>query len=88
MHTDLKPENILLVSNDYTKEPCPPGTSAMRVPVSSKIKLIDFGNATFHNQYHCRCAARALLVLHEPLVEMLDFSFRSPPKTLYLANKK
>mmetsp|Transcript_39636 Transcript_39636/g.126652 ORF Transcript_39636/g.126652 Transcript_39636/m.126652 type:complete len:337 (-) Transcript_39636:363-1373(-) len=53
VHTDLKPENILLVSNDYTKEPCPPGASAVRVPVSSKIKLIDFGNATFDYQYHC-----------------------------------
>jgi len=53
VHTDLKPENILLVSSDYSKVPqgvCP--TKQRRVPNSSRIKLIDFGSATFENHYH------------------------------------
>ena len=53
VHTDLKPENILFVNSDYYKVPegaCP--TKQKRVPSSSRIKLIDFGSATFENQYH------------------------------------
>lgn len=56
-HTDLKPENILLVSSDYIKIPdknsSDPGRHYMRVPVSSAIKLIDFGSATYESQRHC-----------------------------------
>lgn len=29
------------------------GKQFKRVPKSSEMKLIDFGSATFHNQYHC-----------------------------------
>jgi len=56
IHTDLKPENILLVSSEYTKVPdykIQNGKQFKRVPKSSEMKLIDFGSATFHNQYHC-----------------------------------
>ncbi|GAQ88233.1 putative serine/threonine-protein kinase [Klebsormidium nitens] len=54
IHTDLKPENILLVSSDYSKVPESKGSKYFkRVPASSDIKLIDFGSATFDNQYHC-----------------------------------
>ncbi|GBG63154.1 hypothetical protein CBR_g36923 [Chara braunii] len=57
IHTDLKPENILLVSSEYAKYPEPkasqPGKHFRRVPLSSEIKLIDFGSATFDSHYHC-----------------------------------
>lgn len=57
IHTDLKPENILLVSSDYIKIPdknsSDPGRHYMRVPVSSAIKLIDFGSATYESRHHC-----------------------------------
>lgn len=52
IHTDLKPENILLVSSDYDKEPEPGGKYMKRVPRSRKIRLIDFGSATYESQYH------------------------------------
>jgi dual-specificity kinase/CDC-like kinase len=54
IHTDLKPENILLVSNkvkEYTT--CTNNgclTNAI-VPESTRIKLIDFGGATFDDDY-------------------------------------
>ncbi|KAJ9534697.1 hypothetical protein QJQ45_013058 [Haematococcus lacustris] len=47
VHTDLKPENILLVSLDYCR-----AASSGVVPASSSIKVIDFGSATFEDQYH------------------------------------
>jgi len=58
IHTDLKPENILLVHNDYKtvhvpvpgKRNAPP--KAKRVLHSTDIRLIDFGSATFENEYH------------------------------------
>ncbi|XXQ39234.1 Protein kinase domain-containing protein [Plasmodiophora brassicae] len=54
-HTDLKPENILLCSSDYTLEP--DGTSMVRVPVSTDIRVIDFGGATFEHERHARTVA-------------------------------
>ena len=47
IHTDLKPENILLVSSDYDKEPADGAKQMKRVPRSHKIRLIDFGSATY-----------------------------------------
>lgn len=63
IHTDLKPENILLVDNQYQTF-----TYNRRIPSSSKeterssrhrkvllnpdIRLIDFGSATFNDEYH------------------------------------
>uniref|UniRef100_A0A7S0S3R3 Protein kinase domain-containing protein n=1 Tax=Chlamydomonas leiostraca TaxID=1034604 RepID=A0A7S0S3R3_9CHLO len=56
VHTDLKPENILLVSLDYCRSTSVGASgraSATRVvPSSSAIKVIDFGSATFEDQYH------------------------------------
>lgn len=58
IHTDLKPENILLVNNDYRlavvpvpgKRNAPPRTK--RILRSTDIRLIDFGSATFDEEYH------------------------------------
>ncbi|KIJ66685.1 hypothetical protein HYDPIDRAFT_174083 [Hydnomerulius pinastri MD-312] len=58
IHTDLKPENILLVHNDYRlavvpvpgKRNAPPRTK--RILSSTDIHLIDFGSATFEEEYH------------------------------------
>ncbi|KIL64233.1 hypothetical protein M378DRAFT_192699 [Amanita muscaria Koide BX008] len=58
IHTDLKPENILLVHNDYRtmhipvpgKRAAPPRTK--RLLLSTDIRLIDFGSATFEQEYH------------------------------------
>ncbi|KAF8525824.1 CMGC/CLK protein kinase [Hysterangium stoloniferum] len=61
VHTDLKPENILLVRNDYRLRPMPPTpTNARRTSTpkqrreleSTEIRLIDFGSATFDEEYH------------------------------------
>eukprot|EP00249_Psilotum_nudum_P024877 c29316_g1_i1 orf=503-1483(+) len=55
IHTDLKPENILLASDyvemrDYKLHL---GKILQCSPVKTKIKLIDFGSATFDKHYHC-----------------------------------
>ncbi|KZT29907.1 CMGC/CLK protein kinase [Neolentinus lepideus HHB14362 ss-1] len=58
IHTDLKPENILLVKNDYRTVPvhvpgkrnAPPRQK--RILNSTDIRLIDFGSATFEEEYH------------------------------------
>jgi len=53
IHTDLKPENILLESSKYTTEKR--GHSKdYRVPVNERIRLIDFGGATFEYDHHSR----------------------------------
>lgn len=64
IHTDLKPENILLVHNQYQTFtygrtiPCSSQTSNPRVArqrkvlLDSEIRLIDFGSATFNDEYH------------------------------------
>ncbi|KAL6751344.1 kinase-like domain-containing protein [Haematococcus lacustris] len=53
VHTDLKPENILLVSLDYCRAASPGRSASTRVvPASSAIKVIDFGSATWEEQYH------------------------------------
>jgi CDC-like kinase len=46
IHTDLKPENILLVSNEETRYRNYEGWE-QHVPVSTKVKVIDFGGATY-----------------------------------------
>ncbi|KAA1467312.1 kinase-like protein [Dentipellis sp. KUC8613] len=58
IHTDLKPENILLVNNDYRTIQVP-GTGKRNAPMRTKrilestdIRLIDFGSATFQEEYH------------------------------------
>ncbi|KAF9466567.1 kinase-like domain-containing protein [Collybia nuda] len=58
IHTDLKPENILLVLNDYRTVSVPvPGKrnappKLKRILGSTDIRLIDFGSATFEQEYH------------------------------------
>ena len=63
IHTDLKPENILLVNNQYqtfTYNRNIPSSShsstrtarQRRVLLDSEIRLIDFGSATFDDEYH------------------------------------
>lgn len=63
IHTDLKPENILLCHNDYqtfTYNRKIPSSSATvsrqanqrRVLLDTEIRLIDFGSATFQDEYH------------------------------------
>ena len=52
---DLKPENILLVSNEYDvhQRLSSSGSGRLKdwkIPKSSRIKLIDFGSATYDDQ--------------------------------------
>ena len=68
IHTDLKPENILLVHNAYqtfTYNRTIPSSShttsrtarQRRVLLDSDIRLIDFGSATFDDEYHSTVVA-------------------------------
>lgn len=63
IHTDLKPENVVLVDADYQtftynrKIPSSSTTVARqatqrRVLLDTEIRLIDFGSATFQDEYH------------------------------------
>jgi dual-specificity kinase len=63
IHTDLKPENILLVSSAYqtftynrtipsSSHANPRNARQRRVLLDSEIRLIDFGSATFDDEYH------------------------------------
>ncbi|QIW96158.1 hypothetical protein AMS68_001676 [Peltaster fructicola] len=63
IHTDLKPENILLLSHNYqtfTYNRAIPSASTgttrsskfRRVLLTPQINLIDFGSATFDDEYH------------------------------------
>jgi dual-specificity kinase len=58
IHTDLKPENILLVKSDYkTVTIQVPGRrnstpKHKRILTCTDIRLIDFGSATFQDEYH------------------------------------
>lgn len=62
IHTDLKPENILLEKNGYERHSSSPSSSLIpgvpsgrpgkRVPICSKVKVIDFGSSTFNEAYH------------------------------------
>lgn len=63
IHTDLKPENILLCDNSYQtftyNRRIPSSLSTTnrtatqrRVLLNTEIRLIDFGSATFQDEYH------------------------------------
>jgi dual-specificity kinase len=63
IHTDLKPENILLVKSDaqefpYNRRVPSSSTTTSRsittrkVLLDTEIRLIDFGSATFNDEYH------------------------------------
>lgn len=66
IHTDLKPENILLCDESYTEYNLPieivntlsnrrkaaSNGGKRKVLKNPEIKIIDFGSAIFHNEYH------------------------------------
>ncbi|KAK0710871.1 kinase-like domain-containing protein [Lasiosphaeris hirsuta] len=63
IHTDLKPENILLCHNEYQtftyNRKIPSSSSTIsrqatqrKVLLDTEIRLIDFGSATFQDEYH------------------------------------
>jgi serine/threonine protein kinase len=63
IHTDLKPENILLCENSYQtftyNRSIPSSSTATqrssrhrKVLLNPEIRLIDFGSATFQDEYH------------------------------------
>ncbi|NWI62037.1 CLK1 kinase, partial [Todus mexicanus] len=51
-HTDLKPENILFVTSDYTEEYNPKLKCDERTLKNPDIKIVDFGSATYDDEYH------------------------------------
>ncbi|KAG5519845.1 hypothetical protein PMAC_000120 [Pneumocystis sp. 'macacae'] len=53
VHTDLKPENILLVDAGFRTVPYGRrGQRVKRLLKNTEIRLIDFGSATFEDEYH------------------------------------
>lgn len=54
VHTDLKPENILLVSSEHSIVATSRRANAKRKHVlhNTEIRLIDFGSATFNDEFH------------------------------------
>lgn len=54
VHTDLKPENILLVSSEHSIVATSRRHNAKRKHVlhNTEIRLIDFGSATFNDEFH------------------------------------
>ncbi|NXT75829.1 CLK1 kinase, partial [Zapornia atra] len=51
-HTDLKPENILFVTSDYIQEYNPRLKCDERRLKNPDIKIVDFGSATYDDEYH------------------------------------
>ncbi|CAM9660658.1 unnamed protein product, partial [Chrysoparadoxa australica] len=49
IHTDLKLENVLLVSGALAQLVLPDGAT-MKVPVTTRVKVIDFGGATYSDE--------------------------------------
>lgn len=65
IHTDLKPENILLVDESYVEYDLPQhiidsmsnrrrlaSNGKRKILTNPEIKIIDFGSAVFHKEYH------------------------------------
>lgn len=54
VHTDLKPENILLVNSEFDWQNISKRANSRRKKVlkDTDIRLIDFGSATFNEEYH------------------------------------
>ena len=48
-HADLKPENILFVNDDFTESP-----EGVLIPNDTRVKIIDFGTATYDTAHHAR----------------------------------
>ncbi|NXC19819.1 CLK1 kinase, partial [Corythaeola cristata] len=51
-HTDLKPENIVFVTSDYVEEYNPKLKCEERTLKNPDIKVVDFGSATYDDEYH------------------------------------
>ncbi|NP_001016921.1 dual specificity protein kinase CLK4 [Xenopus tropicalis] len=51
-HTDLKPENILFVHSDYVVHFNHAKKQDERYLKNSDIKIVDFGSATYNDEYH------------------------------------
>ncbi|XP_009581673.1 PREDICTED: dual specificity protein kinase CLK1-like [Fulmarus glacialis] len=51
-HTDLKPENIVFVTSDYVEEYNPKLKCDERTLKNPDIKVVDFGSATYDDEYH------------------------------------
>ena len=52
--TELKPENILVCSDSFIEKDCKLRNGKIRrlkLPAEKRIKLIDFGNATYDNEH-------------------------------------
>lgn len=69
IHTDLKPENILLQRLEYDKLDTT-SRKPVRVPRSSDLKVIDFGSATFEDQYHSRVVSTRHYRAPEVILEL------------------
>lgn len=53
VHTDIKPENILFLDDDMVHIIHPGGSKLARIlPKLDSVRLIDFGSATFDDDYH------------------------------------
>jgi dual-specificity kinase len=53
IHTDLKPENILFLNDEAITHDRPHGSKlASKLPSITSVRLIDFGSATFEEDYH------------------------------------
>ncbi|PNH03834.1 Serine/threonine-protein kinase AFC2 [Tetrabaena socialis] len=79
VHTDLKPENILLTCHESAQpaESCGSSGSARCCsrPPSAEIKVIDFGSATFEEQYH-RCGDPSARSYAGELVDLIASMLR------------
>lgn len=52
-HTDLKPENVLFITNDWCLGPSTRDSKRyVRRMMDTRVKLIDFGSATFDWEHH------------------------------------
>lgn len=52
-HTDLKPENILLENPDFEEVSSDQyQKNKYYLPLRDKVRIIDFGGATRHDEYH------------------------------------
>lgn len=70
-HTDLKPENVLFVSNDWYLESSPRSNKkTVRRMKDTKIKLIDFGSATFDWEHHSSVVSTRHYRAPEVILEM------------------
>ena len=77
VHTDIKPENILLEQGDYVVNGHKPYFKSdsskhgpIRMPKKLKIRLIDFGSATFDHKYHTKVVSTRHYRAPEVLLEL------------------